>query len=94
MATYAQWYDAGPKEVSVECSRCKKTVNGFENLLGTAGFYRVVDAPWSRYALEGETALCDSCLWVDDKYVSDRTKELGRYTLCQHYAQNMVVVGA
>ena len=59
--------------VSVECSRCHKTVDGVEFEAapgvpgGTAGFYRL-DAYWGKFADEGETILCDSCMWHDPRY--------------------------
>jgi len=80
MTTYAKWLDAGIIEVSVECSRCKRTIRGFENALGTAGFYRLA-GPWAKYGRNDETILCDSCMWNSEEYKMD-------YALpCQHFGQ-------
>lgn len=59
--------------VTVECSRCHQTVEGQEfdapegGIGGTSGFYRL-DEYWAQFANEGETILCDSCMWHDPRY--------------------------
>ena len=63
--------------VTVTCDRCKKEVEGIElnhklevaTLVGTAGFYRLEpDRFWGRFAKEGETVICDACMFKDPHY--------------------------
>ena len=37
----------------------------------TAGFYRVGEGIWQKYADEGEAILCDSCMQSDPRYQAD-----------------------
>ena len=57
----------------IECSRCKKNLShlekmGQENYM-TAGYYSVKDSCWSKFANEGETHVCDQCMWKDPLYI-------------------------
>lgn len=56
------------KEVKVMCDRCKKEVDGMEDENGnTAGFYNLTGT-WKPFAKEGETKICDECMWKDPEY--------------------------
>jgi hypothetical protein len=50
------------------CDRCKKEVDGFEDGVMTAGFYRIEDS-WKEYANEGEKIICDDCMFKDERYI-------------------------
>lgn len=55
-------------QVTVQCSRCKKAVDGLENAQYTGGFYRVETGYWQRFAQAGETILCDNCMQISPEY--------------------------
>jgi hypothetical protein len=58
-------------KVTVVCDRCGRTIEGIEDPEGTAGFYRVTEGPWHKYARCGETKVCDGCMWEDEGYLED-----------------------
>ena len=62
---------AGVVSITVTCDRCGREVNGLEGDGGTAGFYRVAEGIWSKYANEGEAVLCDACMQSDPRYLAD-----------------------
>lgn len=55
----------------VICSRCGELLVKCEWSGGTAGYYR---GPWpsatNNFLREGETLICDYCMWLDPKYVA------------------------
>lgn len=57
--------------LTVSCDRCKNYVKGFESVVGTAGFYRTGDSPWSKYADPPERVICDECMWKDERYIKE-----------------------
>jgi hypothetical protein len=58
-------------KVTVKCDRCDKMVDGIENEIGTAGFYRL-DGYWSKFKRdEVEKVICDDCMWIDPKYIKE-----------------------
>lgn len=54
------------------CDRCNKQVPNFGPPAGgiTAGYY-LIDESWQPYANEGETIICDFCMWSDPRYIKD-----------------------
>ena len=83
MVSYYEWWDSGPVEITETCSRCGKIVLGWESILGSAGFYRVDKDPWFMYAQDGDSILCDSCMFGSPLYQENYLKP------CQHYAQKV-----
>lgn len=54
------------------CDRCGELIQGLEiEGRATAGFYRVDNGIWRRYANEGEAILCDKCMQNDPRYRED-----------------------
>jgi hypothetical protein len=64
-------------QVTVTCDRCGKEVSGMEGANATAGFYRVTEGIWHKYANEGEEVLCDSCMQSDPRYLADYPSPTG-----------------
>jgi hypothetical protein len=62
---------SGTVTITVTCDRCGREVIGMEGDGGTAGFYRVAEGIWSKYANEGEAILCDACMQSDPRYLAD-----------------------
>lgn len=56
---------------SVECSRCGATLPKSEFPQCTAGYYDVSGEPWSRYATQGESIVCDGCMHTSEAYRKD-----------------------
>lgn len=56
------------------CSRCKQPIKDYAPPDDgvTAGYYDVTGGSWRRYANEGETILCDACMWADPLYQLER----------------------
>ena len=55
-------------DVAITCSRCGKQVEGYRDEIATGGFY---DAKaWDQFANEGETEICDDCMWTDPRYIA------------------------
>lgn len=61
----------GIVSITVTCDRCGREVSGMEGAGGTAGFYRVGEGLWQKYANEGEAILCDACMQSDPRYLAD-----------------------
>ena len=58
-------------EVTVQCDRCKKQVNGIKTETATGGFYEVANPlGWGKYADPGEKIVCDNCMWNDPRYIA------------------------
>ena len=53
--------------IKIKCHRCGNIVDGFEDELGTSGFYRLTGY-WKQFARNPETVICDGCMWKDTKY--------------------------
>lgn len=54
--------------VMVKCSRCKRDIGGIRDEGVTGGFYDA--AGWPQFAYEGETEICDDCMFTDERYQS------------------------
>ena len=59
--------------VTIACDRCRQLVVGFENELGTGGFYR--RGGWGSMFNEGEEIVCDACVQADERYESRIAEE-------------------
>lgn len=56
----------------IVCSRCGQQVDGYSGQGFTAGYYNVqAGSHWAKYANEGETCVCDACMWADPRYLKD-----------------------
>lgn len=54
--------------VTIECDRCKRPIEGFESESATSGFYRLQGA-WEAFAQHpAETVICDDCMQHDPRY--------------------------
>lgn len=53
----------------VQCSRCRRMVDGARSEVATAGFYDA--AGWAKYADPGEEIICDECMFADSRYLAD-----------------------
>lgn len=61
------------ESVTVTCDRCHKEVKGMiyteeAQFKGTAGFYKVDNGYWNRFANPGENIVCDECMFKDSRY--------------------------
>ena len=57
--------------VTVKCDRCKAYVNGMETKSATGGFYKVgAGTAWAKFANEGESIVCDACMFDDPRYIA------------------------
>lgn len=56
------------------CDRCKEPIPDFEPPVDgmTAGYYDVTGGYWARFANDGESVLCDRCMWSDPAYLAER----------------------
>jgi hypothetical protein len=54
----------------ITCSRCDAQIeeSGFPDM--TAGYYDCRTGYWHKFALPGETFLCDACMFKDEKYIA------------------------
>ena len=57
--------------ITITCDRCKLEVKDF--IIGeasTGSFYQVrYPGYWSKFANEGESEICDSCMHKDERYI-------------------------
>ena len=60
-------------KTTITCDRCRKTIYGWNDPgVATGGYYEThPGSGWSKYANVGENIICDSCMWLDPRYVSD-----------------------
>ena len=62
--------------IIVNCDRCKKPiqdasiVEAVPGVAFTCGYYNL-EGYWKKYANEGETVICDTCMHLDPKYQED-----------------------
>lgn len=58
-------------EVIFDCDRCGTEVVGQEYEQFTAGYYDVrPGSGWHVYAQDGESRICDSCMWANAGYIA------------------------
>lgn len=56
--------------ITITCSRCGNVFEGHRDENFTAGYYSVFEGTcWHRFAREGETELCEPCMWADPEYL-------------------------
>jgi hypothetical protein len=59
------------KNITVQCDRCGKLVEGCLSIDGmSGGFYDVTSGYWQKFQRWDEQTICDKCMWDDPKYVA------------------------
>jgi hypothetical protein len=58
-------------EKRLTCSRCAQNFIGYKTENATSGYYEIssLEEGWGQFAYEGETILCDECMWSDPRYI-------------------------
>jgi len=59
------------KNITIQCDRCGKLVEGCiaEDGTCTGGYYNVAEGYWSLFARWEEENVCDQCMFNDPKYI-------------------------
>lgn len=64
------------KKFSIICDRCQTKIDGLISDIPstgrsnryTVGFYDMISEKWNRFARDGETYVCDTCMHADIEY--------------------------
>ena len=64
-------------KINITCDRCECVIEGILDAVPlsgypsrvTGGYYDVTSGYWNKFAKEGESNVCDSCMHSDENYI-------------------------